>query len=337
MIDRKIIFKARVGSHLHGTSTPKSDEDFLGVFLPSTEDLLGLQNRPSEWTENEKLSEGPRNEKGDTDCKYLAIYEFFRQAAQGQSQALELFYVPKEHVIISTPEWDRIVMNRHLFVSRKGILPIIGFAIAQMHKATIKGENLNKINTLIESCNERIANGLGRDSIVAHLEWPGDMYEKEEGDPSAWLFGVPVHFHTNEHGYKLVRIAGRDYDIGTTIKRFREGLETLEAKYGSRTRLAAQMTYDYKSVTHAFRLIGEAEEFIQTGHITFPRPDAEFLLKVKNKEYEGDVSAEIDKRLDNLRQNLEPNSSLQLTPNHSKINQLCIDMLSSHTWEGPVG
>lgn len=329
-MNRRIIFKARVGSHLHGTSTPTSDEDFLGIFLPSTNDLVGMQNRPTEWTENKKLSTTDKNTVGDVDCKYLALYEFFRQAAQGQSQALELFFVPDDQVVISTPEWDCIKQHKELFVSRKGILPIIGFAIAQMHKAKIKGENLNKINKLIEKCNGFIDDGCGRDSVIQHLQWPGDMYEGEPGDPQAWLFGVPVNFHTNEHGYKLLRIAGRDYDIGISVKRFRESLEILEQKYGSRVRLAAQMTYDFKSATHAFRLLGEAEEFIQTGHITFPRPDADFLLKVKTKDYEGDLEQDIKARLDNLKQNLEPKSPLQAEPNHSKINSLCKLMLLEH-------
>lgn len=316
--ERKIIFKARVGSHLHGTSTPKSDEDFLGVFLPSSDDLLGLQNRPSEWTQNDKVSTGPRNEKGDTDCKYLAVYEFFNQAAQGQSQALELFFVPKEHVIITSPEWEAICKKKYLFISQKGIRPIIGFAIAQMHKAVIKGENLNKINALIEHCDKQIENNNGRSTIKDHFNQDKTM------------FGVPIEWHTNEHGYDLVRIAGRDYDVGTTIKRFREGLEILEKKYGSRVRLAAQMTYDFKSVTHAFRLIGEAEEFIQTGKITFPRPDADFLLKVKKGEYHGDVSEEIQRRLDFIDKVLTPASDLPLLPDYSKINNLCKLLLMQH-------
>jgi hypothetical protein len=149
--------------------------------------------------------------------------------------------------------------------------------------------------------------------------------------------GVPVEFYTNEHGYTLVTVAGRDYDIGTSIKRLRESLELLEQKYGSRSRMAASSTYDFKSATHAFRLIGEAEEFIETGKITFPRPDRELLLTVKNKEYVGDLDLDIQQRLDSLRQVSEPKSTLQDSPDYSKINSLCIEMLQWHTYEGPQG
>lgn len=307
-----------MGSHLHGTATSNSDEDFLGVFIPGTEDMLGLQNRPSEWTENVKLSDTARNTKGDVDCKYLAIYEFFKQAAQGQSQALELFFVPDEHILIETEEWHEILRNIHLFISQKGILPIIGFAIAQTHKAKIKGENLNKINTLIDALEAVEKAGLGRTPLNQHFVWKAG---------SAYLFDTPIELYTNEHGYQLVTIAGRDYDIGIDIKRFRQSLNILEQKYGSRTRMAAASTYDFKSATHAFRLLSEAEEFIMTGNITFPRPDAEFLRQVKSKQYYGDLEVDINARLDNLKQNIAPKSPLQAEPDYVRINKLCQSML----------
>lgn len=319
MSTRKVIFKARVGSHLHGTSTPNSDEDFLGVFIPSADDLLSLQNRPSEWTENVKLSDTARNSKGDVDCKYLAVYEFFKQAAQGQSQALELFFVPDEHVIIKTPEWDLIKAHKHLFVSQKGIMPIIGFAIAQTHKAKVKGDNLNKINVLIEALEAAEAKGEGRTPLWSHFN-------------EDTVFGVPVERYKNDHGYELVTIAGRDYDIGIDVKRFRESMQILEKKYGSRSRMAAAATYDFKSATHAFRLLSEAEEFIMTGNITFPRPDAEFLQQVKSKQYFGDLEVDINERLTNLRLNIAPNSPLQDEPDYSKINKLCREMLTKHIY-----
>jgi hypothetical protein len=315
--NRKIIFKARVGSHLHGTSTPTSDEDFLGVFMPSAEDLLGVQNRPSEWTMNEKKSDGPRNSAGDVDCKLLSIQRFFEEAAQGQSQALELLFIPKEHVLVSTPEWEEILANKDLFLSRKGIRPIIGFAVAQVHKATVKGENLTQIRELIAECERREGEGLGRTSIRDHVE-------------GGSIWNVPVQIHTNEHGFEMARIANRDYDLGTDVKRFRESLVFLEKKYGSRTREAAKNTFDFKSLSHAFRLIGEAEEFITTGSITFPRPDAAFLLQVKQGVYEGDFGEEIKRRLDHLDATLIPGSPLSAEPKYAEINDLCISMLKKN-------
>jgi len=40
----KTILKARVGSHLYGLNTEFSDEDFLGVMVRPTDEILGFFN-----------------------------------------------------------------------------------------------------------------------------------------------------------------------------------------------------------------------------------------------------------------------------------------------------
>ena len=38
-----MILKFRVGSHLYGTNTPESDEDFSGVFMPHENTVFGFE------------------------------------------------------------------------------------------------------------------------------------------------------------------------------------------------------------------------------------------------------------------------------------------------------
>lgn len=318
-MDRKVIFKARVGSHLHGTATPTSDEDYLGVYLPSVEEMIGLENRPKEWTDNIKVTDGVRNSVGDVDCKYLPLYVFLKQAGYGDSQSLELLFVPDEHIITQTEEWSKILDHRDSIVSRDSILPFIGFAKAQAHKAVIKGANLNLINNLIDACDKETSAGHGNMTILSSLQW-------YEGDSPVYLLGYPVKLYENGHGVKLVKIANRDYDLGVPIKRLAKSLRSLESKYGIRTRSAAKDIYDYKSVTHAFRLCGEAQEILTSGSITFPRPDKKFLKDVKLGNYNGGLDEDIEKRLDILRE-LRDNSSLRSKPDWKKINKLCQNMI----------
>jgi hypothetical protein len=61
MADRNKIFEIRVGSHLFGTSTPESDEDYFGVFMPGPELLYGFQ-RCERWT----WGSWPRMRRGAT-------------------------------------------------------------------------------------------------------------------------------------------------------------------------------------------------------------------------------------------------------------------------------
>ena len=39
-----VIFEALVGSHLYGTSIETSDKDYVGVFLPAPEYIIGLRS-----------------------------------------------------------------------------------------------------------------------------------------------------------------------------------------------------------------------------------------------------------------------------------------------------
>ena len=38
--DLNILFLCKFGSHLYGTNTPESDEDFKGVYLPTLEQCI---------------------------------------------------------------------------------------------------------------------------------------------------------------------------------------------------------------------------------------------------------------------------------------------------------
>lgn len=335
MADRKIIFKCRVGSHLYGTNRPESDEDYYGVFLPSTEDLLSLSPTPrnGELDEGEKLSDGPRNQSGDTDCKYFTLQKFLKLAAEGQPGQLEMLFATDSAVLLSTPEWNKIKANKDLFLSKKGIAPFLGFALSQAHKAVIKGENLNVIQALIEwskSLTPQQMNAKVVENAVVYPELEEVVFQTQS-EPSV------LKYYVNEHGYPQVMIAGRSFDVGTKTKYFIEALKILEAKYGTRVRAAAQNDFDYKSLGHAVRLLGEAEEFLTYGMITLPRPDAEYLKTVLRgtiDDSEIDWFEMLNKKIDYVKQVVEAKCTHPEKPRLTEINKLCIEMLKEHLNEG---
>lgn len=325
LVDRKVIFKCRVGSHLYGTSRPESDEDFYGVFLPSTQDLLSLKRGPDEDTsESLKFSSGPRNAAGDVDCKYFSLQKFISLAAEGQPGQLEMLFAPEHMVVYSSSEWKELVLNRHLFLSKKGISPFIGFALSQAHKAVIKGENLNLIRSLIE--------------------WSDDLSDVERRAPlkSQFIQAIPTEvycgkqilpYYINAHGYAQVTIAGRDFDVGISIKSFINSLKVLESRYGTRTKAAAANGYDYKSLGHAVRLLGEAEEYLKRGSITLPRPNAEYLKTVLRGTID-DSSIDwfdfLNREIDYLKREVEPLCTHPEKPDWDKLNELCTKFLKRH-------
>lgn len=327
--ERKIIFEAVVGSKLYGTNRPESDDDFLGVFLPSREDLLGLGNPPTEWSMGQKVSDGERNTVGDTDRKFFSLKRFFQLASEGQSIALELLFVPDDKIITKTPEWDIVMAHRDLFLSRNGIRPFIGFALAQSYKAQHKGANYNKILEIIAKIDNPFKGTRlwreSRDRLDDHLDniltVPG----------KAKFAGVEVDCTNADDGTVCIEVAGRQFNYGLSVKKFYDSLHNMRDKYGSRSKAAGEQGQDFKAIGHAYRLLGEANEFLTTGKISFPRPDADFLKKVRSGQYEADYHAEITARIDQLRA-VSNASELKEKPNWSKLNQLHMDIVSEHVF-----
>jgi len=55
-------------------------------------------------------------------------------------------------------------------------------------------------------------------------------------------------------------------------------------KHGHRPELNEKYGYDTKAAMHTFRLLGEGTELMNTGKITLPRPDKEFLIGIRKGE-----------------------------------------------------
>src|SRR5271168_4080876 len=56
-------------------------------------------------------------------------------------------------------------------------------------------------------------------------------------------------------------------------------------KHGQRPELEAEFGYDVKGAMHMLRVLGEGIELMETGKITLPRPDVDYLKDVRNGKY----------------------------------------------------
>jgi hypothetical protein len=143
------------------------------------------------------------------------------------------------------------------------------------------------------------------------------------------LFGQEIDLVNSDNGAPVIQIAGRKYDINGRAKFLADSLCLLENKYGTRSNAAAESGYDYKSLCHCFRLLGEARELLQTGKITLPRPpeEVEFLMKIRAGQYDGDFFEDINGRIGELEDVLVPVSKLRAEPDRKAANALCIDLI----------
>lgn len=311
-----ILYETLVGSHLYGTNTPESDLDICGVFVPSKEEILGIGKYPDEIDSSKKVSEGQRNSAGDIDCKHYSIKRFLQLASQGQPGALEILFSRPIEARICTRLWasDMIFLRDNAIVSRKAIMPFLGFAQSQAEKMVRRGEKYNEIVCVLKKLEAYSGEMLTQTLAAARP----DVLEN-----------CSYYLHRNDYGYEQLRFAGSDYDVGISLRTFKKQLQRKEERYGSRSKAAALEHLDYKSLLHCMRLLGHAEELISTGRITLPVPEPHrsFLLSIKRREWpeEGyDVFGEVTARIERIRKSAAV-AALRPEPIHSMINEFLID------------
>jgi len=79
MAERNLILKAMVGSHLYGTETKDSDKDYVGIFIPNKEYVMGLARCEQVEIRTNPTNSGHRNSKDNTEsCKDI----FYRKTKE---------------------------------------------------------------------------------------------------------------------------------------------------------------------------------------------------------------------------------------------------------------
>ncbi|MFP4098370.1 MAG: DNA polymerase beta superfamily protein [Alphaproteobacteria bacterium] len=78
-----MIVQIKFGSHLYGTSTPQSDLDVKGVYLPSAWDILLQQVKPM-ISESRLKQHGEKNTADDIDHEAYSLQRYLEFLAQGQ-------------------------------------------------------------------------------------------------------------------------------------------------------------------------------------------------------------------------------------------------------------
>lgn len=125
----KIIFKALVGSHSHGTNVPESDEDFSGVYVQNNDDILSYGYE--EYVQVNK------------DEKYFEVKRFLDLLMVSNPAALELLFAPEDCVLETSPQFKLIYENRHKFLTKKCYNTFAGYSKTQISKSKGTDKKIN--------------------------------------------------------------------------------------------------------------------------------------------------------------------------------------------------
>jgi uncharacterized protein len=101
-------------------------------------------------------------------------------------------------------------------------------------------------------------------------------------------------------------------------------------KKGQRPEIEERFGYDTKAAMHTLRLLYECKELMEHGRITLPRPERDFLVRVRAGEFSLEKILEFAKQLFTQCDEAEKHSPLPLVIDRQRISLLVSDVHLQH-------
>ncbi len=350
------------GSHLYGTSTPTSDHDFKAVYLPSMSDLI-LAKSPKVLrfrfdAQGNPVGDSETMPANGYEAEHMPIQKFVHDFLGGQAYAVEMvFAVVQGAHLKHAPtlctresrrvfEFEALCHNLAKNYVHKNVNGMVGFAVKQTFDYVRRGERLNSaravlavlVDTLDNFVKGSTADGSKLEPSKVRLDTtcffirPGSHAVDEQTilDHVARETGLEIGETSNQNKkMRTLKLNGREYLETTTLPHLISSVEKLCEQYGDRSTRAAKEDVDWKSLSHAVRVYQQVIELLETGFITFPRPNAKFLLEVKSGEIEIEAVKELLGQLDDRVQELVDGSTLPAVDDafRERVEEMLVDWL----------
>ena len=256
----KLIYLTLVGSELFGTKRESSDRDIKGIYLPS---IYDIKKRGLEVINLSTNKEGSNNCE-DIDIEVYSLDKFLVMIKNGDSNAIDmLFSMFSISVLLETKE-SFVLRDNYKELISADLKKVLSYTLKQTEKYGKKGKKLSEI-TLAEKEIEK--NGIK----TAIKRFKKESFEY-------------INVREEETGIYL-EIAGKKFRENIKTNYVLERLNEFRSKYGERSK-SSETGIDYKSLSHAYRIVIEIEELIETGFIEFPLKKSEQIKKVKEGNLE---------------------------------------------------
>jgi hypothetical protein len=286
---KDVMFIVEYGSRLYGTNTATSDTDLKAIFLPNIDDVL-LGKRMSSTKlrvdgNGAKITDdrAPMPANG-VETEFIPFQTFARDFVQGQTYAVEVaFAILNQGPSAPTPTCElefRLVQDLVSQFSNAEVYSMVSFAQKQTFDYVRRGERLNEALKVQSALRDALLMFFG-DAKMPRLDSKFDDGQVVL-DWIAEETGLPTSVSVNNNrSQRTLELNGRSYLESTRLDHIVEQVDKLVDKYGERTTAAAETVVDFKSLSHAFRVYQQSIELLETGKITFPRPNAAELLIIK--------------------------------------------------------
>lgn len=124
-----IIYKALVGSHAYGTNTESSDEDYKGIYIQPTDELVSFKYKEQFDVNDNEV--------------YYEIRRFIQLAMTANPSIIDMLFMPDENIITTSPQFNFLREYRNMFLTKKCRNSFGGYAVAQIQKAKGLNKKMN--------------------------------------------------------------------------------------------------------------------------------------------------------------------------------------------------
>lgn len=184
--------------------------------------------------------------EGEADGLIFSLGFFIKQLIACNPQHLELLFVPESHILACSTLGKDLLNMKSSFVCKRFYKRIFGFGNSEWRKARmVELESTERTKT--------------EDEVISDIRNIfGPIFGEQQKEKMDDLLSILFSCHERKEipsGHKV------------------NGKRKMELeKYG----------YGVSSACHSLRLVRQCTELLQTGNITFPRPDAKELSDIKH-------------------------------------------------------
>jgi predicted nucleotidyltransferase len=341
-----LILKVKSGSHLYGTETETSDEDYIGIFIPDEEYILGLKHIDQVDLSIKSKDESGRNTSQAVDFTAYALSKFVKLALQNNPNILEMLYInpeDTEHI----DEYGRSLLSiRDSFLSEKLVGRFYRYAVSQKHKMFLRSVNYQSLNHALDflECLDgnmlmvELNNKQTLEKIQTEQPNITVRFNKQNLPIALYLKDSPKPFMSIRYG--KASDTPKFYDVGDIsiqanhyVKKAKNYIKNRLKRFSHRGKnIIAKYNYDTKFAYHLIRLLLECEEFIDTGKVEFPLSYAGYLKEIKLGEYSYEQlvaeSETIERRIKTKTSG--KNLILRKLPDFNFINDFIVKLYRKH-------
>lgn len=320
LAEKNTILLIKSGSRLYGTTTPDSDEDFVGIFLPDKKHIFGLSAVEQVELSIKDKNKSGKNTKDAVDKTLYEYRKFIKLALENNPNVLEVLFFSAESVVSINDFGKRLHEKRHLFPWIQAKKKVLAYAFSQRHKITIKRDNyLDIINGL------DYLRSLNNDT----------MYLAEAVEKTTYAKSLFKIHYNEKQNTNFILVGDLNLQPYYHLKRACEVLQERINKFGHRLELVNKYGYDTKFSNNLIRLLFNGRRILKTCELLFPFPEDErqILLEIKTGKWTLskilDYSNELEKEINEL----EKTTKLPLKPNTEEIESFMIEELEKFIYE----